>query len=469
MLYLLYFFFFPNLVLSSTLNCWFHGPSSHHLSSFKCGFLNIFSRQNLLHSLSRILFLLQIWREKMSEKPHSFDFRDDSTLANQGAGKTIEKPLKDLPWNQTRRKARTALYSIDKHQYLENCSSCLVVALNTIKMSLRKVANWGSVAGLALTNNDTKRLVSDPKLASIKLISNIKQLWRSPHKTLDVARLEIHGKPDVFRPFIISLGRFLVIDPTSSVVYLTEVSEDWGSMRILRDIKPPCVQLPVSCYPYLQDTLIMTDINKDSPTVFFVTIDEDVHSEFTFKNNNVSFKYPFNICESNESFFVSDNERHCLFKLDIQSGTMDLARMMARGQLLRCHTPVESQVEVLQFASIKRVSRCWYRNIYSIQSLVDFQKMWRDIAYSIGHISKRSITNDPYFAKSVKMKKSKGYHLELQGPAEKSKMLIETLRSVPMQLVLISHTEVWPLEQLTVCTLVRAQSFLLEYFSYIGC
>ena len=33
-----------------------------------------FSRQNLLHSLSRLLFpatVEQIWREKMSEKPHS--------------------------------------------------------------------------------------------------------------------------------------------------------------------------------------------------------------------------------------------------------------------------------------------------------------------------------------------------------------------------------------------------------------
>ena len=30
----------------------------------------------------------------------SFHFRDDSTLANQGAGKTIEKPLKELPWYQ---------------------------------------------------------------------------------------------------------------------------------------------------------------------------------------------------------------------------------------------------------------------------------------------------------------------------------------------------------------------------------
>ena len=42
----------------------------------------------------------QKWREKISENHIPVDFWDDSTLANQGAGKTIEKPLKELPWNQ---------------------------------------------------------------------------------------------------------------------------------------------------------------------------------------------------------------------------------------------------------------------------------------------------------------------------------------------------------------------------------
>ena len=42
----------------------------------------------------------ETWREKMSENHIPFDFCDDSTLANQGVGKTIEKPLKELPWNQ---------------------------------------------------------------------------------------------------------------------------------------------------------------------------------------------------------------------------------------------------------------------------------------------------------------------------------------------------------------------------------
>ena len=77
--------------------------TEHHLGSFKCGFLNISLRQNLLRGLSRVLFLLR-WNKYgaricLKTTFHS-NFEDDSTLANQGAGKTIEKPLKELPWNQ---------------------------------------------------------------------------------------------------------------------------------------------------------------------------------------------------------------------------------------------------------------------------------------------------------------------------------------------------------------------------------
>ena len=77
--------------------------TENHLSSFKCGFLNIFSRQNLLCSLSRQLFPLR-WNKYGSKKCLKnhipFYFSDDSTLANQEAGETIEKPLNELPWNQ---------------------------------------------------------------------------------------------------------------------------------------------------------------------------------------------------------------------------------------------------------------------------------------------------------------------------------------------------------------------------------
>ena len=41
--------------------------TGHHPSSFKCSFLNIFSRQNLLCSLSRLLFLLP-WNKYGAKK-----------------------------------------------------------------------------------------------------------------------------------------------------------------------------------------------------------------------------------------------------------------------------------------------------------------------------------------------------------------------------------------------------------------
>ena len=73
----------PNVVLLVPL-------TEHYLSSFKCGFLNIFPRQNLLRSLSCLLFLLR-WKNlarKMSEKPRSirllrwFNFRQSGSRKN---------------------------------------------------------------------------------------------------------------------------------------------------------------------------------------------------------------------------------------------------------------------------------------------------------------------------------------------------------------------------------------------------
>ena len=82
--------------------CWFHEPSIISAAS-DVWFSEHFSCQNLLRSLSRLLFLLR-WNKygaKKCLKNHiPFDFWDDSTSANQEAGKTIEKPLNELPWNQ---------------------------------------------------------------------------------------------------------------------------------------------------------------------------------------------------------------------------------------------------------------------------------------------------------------------------------------------------------------------------------
>ena len=77
--------------------------TEHHPSSFKCGFPNNFLRQNLLHSLSRLLSPLR-WNKYGQEKRLKTTFhrllRWFNFSQSGGAGKTIQKPLKELPWNQ---------------------------------------------------------------------------------------------------------------------------------------------------------------------------------------------------------------------------------------------------------------------------------------------------------------------------------------------------------------------------------
>ena len=97
-----------------------------------------FSRQNLLRSLSSLLFLLR-WNKNGAKeclKNHiPFDFSDDSTLANQAAGKTIEKPLKELPWNQQNRSQEISLFAPPGDQIVTQFSCNTPFLVNYLKQA----------------------------------------------------------------------------------------------------------------------------------------------------------------------------------------------------------------------------------------------------------------------------------------------------------------------------------------------
>ena len=94
-------------------------------------------------------------------------------------------------------------------------------------------------------------------------------------------------------------------------------------MRISPNIKAEGIRYPVSCYTYSQDTLIATYMDQQSPDIHFVTIEEkEARQIFSFQNNHFSFKFLFDIFESNWSMFVTDNERHCVFSLHVKEGSM---------------------------------------------------------------------------------------------------------------------------------------------------
>ena len=71
------------------------------------------------------------------------------------------------------------------------------------------------------------------------------------------------------------------------------------------------------------DTLIVTDVDQQSPAIHFVTVEEEeARKIFSFQNNHFNFKLPFGTYESNGSVFVTDNERHCVFNVDVEAGSM---------------------------------------------------------------------------------------------------------------------------------------------------
>ena len=82
---------------------------------------------------------------------------------------------------------------------------------------------------------------------------------------------------------------------------------------------------------------------------------------------------------------------------------------------------------VIYIAEHPREYQAEVRVMYSLKGLVSFQQIWRGIAYSMGLISKRSTANDTELAKTVKTRKLRESHNELQAPAELLECLASTV------------------------------------------
>ena len=87
-----------------------------------------------------------------------------------------------------------------------------------------KLAKWNSITGLAFVDDETKLILLNTELPSVRLVMGIKQLWRSPHKSLGITRPDVHGQPESFHPFAIKTsgddcGRLLLTDPKAPLFF----------------------------------------------------------------------------------------------------------------------------------------------------------------------------------------------------------------------------------------------------------
>ena len=181
----------------------------------------------------------------------------------------------------------------------------------------------------------------------------------------------------------------------------------------------------------------------------------------------------------NGSVFVTDNERHCVFNLDVEAGSMapvigmynDAGEEDGPIEIAKLSHPsgIAVRGSVIYVAEHPREYQGAVRVMYSLQGLVSFQTIWRGIAYSMGLISKRSTANDTELAKAVKTRKLRESHYKLLAPAEQLKCLIEsTVERTGAESLDITHRSMASRTvQAVYHTLVEGQKFLLQYFDHI--
>ena len=191
-------------------------------------------------------------------------------------------------------------------------------------------AKWKEIDGLALCDEDCKLIVLDSGFCSIRVIANVGQLWRRPKTVLHIMRLTIQGNNFNFSPFAISMcrphsRRALITDPQNGCICLTEISEDFTVLSIIRKILTDEIERPICCLQFTPDALIVTCVSRhltnDGTGVKSLTVDDETEVEYSFRNTDFSIGFPFGICEATNGIYVADYAKHCVYQLDIANKT----------------------------------------------------------------------------------------------------------------------------------------------------
>ena len=125
-----------------------------------------------------------------------------------------------------------------------------------------------------------------------------------------------------------------------------------------------------------------------------------------------SVVFPFSICQSGNSVYVSDYEKHCLSELDIAQRTFTpvAGKYETEGQTdgpldkatLSHPASIAVRSAVIYTAEHPSVYQSAIRLCYSLEGLVKFQSAWKEITSSMSLVSKREALQNPEKARQTK-------------------------------------------------------------------
>ena len=98
--------------------------------------------------------------------------------------------------------------------------------------------------------------------------------------------------------------RALITDTKNGCICLTEISEDFTVLSIIRKIVTDEIERPICCL--LIVTCVSRHLSNDETGVKFLTDDEEIKVEYSFHSTDFSIGFPFGICEATNGIYVAD-------------------------------------------------------------------------------------------------------------------------------------------------------------------
>ena len=301
-------------------------------------------------------------------------------------------------------------------------------------------------------------------------------------------RLTIHGNDFNFSPFAISICRphsrcALITDPKNGCICLTEITEDFTVLSIIRQTVTDEIERPICCLQFTPDALIVTCVSRhltnDGTGVKFLTVDDEIKVEYSFHNTDFSIGFPFGICEATNVTYVADYAKHCVYQLQIANKTFRpvIGSYDTEGQedgpldkaTLSHPAGIASRGDVIYIAEHPPNYQGSIRMYYSLDGPINFQSSWNGIASSVGTVSRRMVRQNQAVAREIKTKVLENALPDLRVSCGHLQDIVDSCKSRTSASALdITHCSMATrTAEAVFITLIKGMEFLIDYCKHI--
>ena len=264
-------------------------------------------------------------------------------------------------------------------------------------------AVWLCPTGLTLCKDEKYLVIADPNFHALRVIRStsggVNVLWRLPKTKLQINNVTIQNKEKIsFFPCSVKESHDSILfctDPVNIAIYVINLLDDCHQCFIESTISLEYITRPIDCLPWNNFEILITGTTPEGKGV----VKCNYFDKKVIASNNEQFCRPFGLCNYDNSILVSDQENHCIFKLDEQLdqcevfvGKRNLEGFVdgcAENSTLSSPAGICSRELTLFICENPATKQGSIRVLSLLNGLVSFRSIWKEFTRAVGMYSKR--------------------------------------------------------------------------------